>query len=425
MRSRGGDAARRTRRRARLFAATAALAPLPAGAATVTLTVSGTASPWLAGMPAGTRDAYDPATVTSTAAVLAGLTLQPGAAIYVSASGSAAVSPISGSTGPDGSSIDIVTHVTQNGIAAMTGPAPGLGAVFLTAASPDQSAAPAGTTFSGSGLNYSSTSPLSKQVFFVGNGVNETTGLGQRIVAPAEATRLYFGIIDTGTWNNTGGYSVTVSTAMQWTNAAGGTWATTGNWSQPLTPTNVDAVEFNLANTYNVTLAAGATAYSVAVNSGNVTYSLARQTLTLTRGLSIGGTSTTPAKLLISNGTVAAASMTVSSFGMLAMELTGVGTAQIDKLVLSGTATLGGTLTVTKINGFEPHLGDSFDLIDAATFTGTFTSLQLPTLNDPTNHWDTSRLYTDGAITVANPEPASCSAWLIPIALLRRRRRPA
>jgi hypothetical protein len=405
------------------LAATAVIVPaLPAVAATITVTVAGTASPWTAGMPAGTKDAYDPATVTSSAAVLAGLTLQPAAAIYISASGAAAVSPISGTTGPDGSSIDIVTHVTQNGIAASTGPAPGLAGVFLTASAPDQSVTPAATTFSGSGLNYSSVSPLSKQVFFVGNGINESTSTAQRIITPADATRLYFGVYDTGTWNNIGSYSVIVSTAMQWTNAAGGVWATTSNWSQPITPTSADAVEFNLASSYIVNFAAPANVYSVAINNGNVKYVLANQRLTIANGLSIGGTSAAPAKLSISGGTVAASSMAVSSYGTLALELTGVGAAQVDKLLITAAATLGGTLVVSKINGFEPHLGDSFDLIDAGTFVGNFSSVLLPALIDPTNHWDTSRLNTDGIITVANPEPAMTLVLPLVGLLLRRRR---
>ena len=392
-------------------------------AATVTITVSANSSPWLAGMPAGTKDAYDPATVTSSPAVLAGLTLQPGAAIYVSASGSAAVSPTAGTTGPDGSAVDIITHVSQNGIAASTGPAPALAGVFLTAAPPDQSAAPADTTYSGSGLNYSSTSPLSKQVFFVGNGINENTGLAQRIITPADATRLYFGVLDIGTWNNTGGYSVTISTAMQWTNAAGGAWAITSNWSQPLTPTAVDAVEFNLASTYTTTFGGPANAYSVAINNGNVSYAMAGQTLAVANGVSVGGTSIAPAKLSISGGTVAASTMAVSSFGTLAMELSGVGAAQLDKVLISGTAMLGGTLIVTKINGFEPHLGDSFDLIDAGTFVGSVANVQLPTLIDPADRWDISRLNTDGIITVVlAPEP-SMMLMVLPIGLLWRRRR--
>ena len=39
---------------------------------------------------------------------------------------------------------------------------------------------------------------------------------------------------------------------------------------------------------------------------------------------------------------------------------------------------LAGTLKVSLIGGFSPTLGDSFDILDWGTLSGTFSTLQLP-----------------------------------------------
>jgi hypothetical protein len=446
----------------RLLAAIAFAAPA-AAAETITLTVSGTASPWLAGMPAGTKDKYDPAspsTVTSGTPPQASLTLQPGAALYVSATGLARVAPTTAYFGPDGQNNNVATHDEWNGIAGSAGQIPGLAGVFLTDAAPNTTPAPAGLYYYASGdKNFLSVSPLTKQVFFVGNGIAEHNGQVQRFIVPADATRLYFGVMDQGSWNNDGSFSVTVSNAMQWTNPACGTWATPGNWSQPLTPTSVDATEFNLAGNYTVNFGAVANAYSVAVNNGNVTYNLSTRTLSVAQGVTVGGTSTAPAKLTLTGGTITASTFNVGTYGTvdiasgsrvtaatsvsggtitgngaitgavsnagvispgngaaglititgtynqtsagtLAMQLAGVSPAQHDRLLVSGIATLGGTMAVTKVPGFEPARGDSFDLLDAGGFVQHFNNVQLPSLSGQYDRWDISRLNTEGIIAV-------------------------
>jgi hypothetical protein len=59
--------------------------------------------------------------------------------------------------------------------------------------------------------------------------------------------------------------------------------------------------------------------------------------------------------------------------GVLDMEIGGLqaGT-QSDQLQISGTATLGGTLNVSVINGFTPAAGNTFPLVTCRTRTGTF-----------------------------------------------------
>ena len=72
---------------------------------------------------------------------------------------------------------------------------------------------------------------------------------------------------------------------------------------------------------------------------------------------------------------------------------------QHDKVVVGGALALGGTLDVNLINSFTPQAGNSFDIFDWSSVTGTFSALQLPTLAGALA-WNTSQLYTTGVISV-------------------------
>lgn len=84
----------------------------------------------------------------------------------------------------------------------------------------------------------------------------------------------------------------------------------------------------------------------------------------------------------------------------------GGGTLQIDlasplsfdKLVVTGSMALGGTLQVT-LNNFLPSAGESFDILDWGTLGGNFSSLQLQALANGLA-WNTSQLYTIGVLSV-------------------------
>ena len=72
-----------------------------------------------------------------------------------------------------------------------------------------------------------------------------------------------------------------------------------------------------------------------------------------------------------------------------------------DEVVVTGALTLGGTLTVTNISTNALVVGDSFTLFNAGSFSGNFSAKTLPGLT--TNLvWDTSRLITNGLITVVS-----------------------
>src|SRR5438045_5864388 len=74
----------------------------------------------------------------------------------------------------------------------------------------------------------------------------------------------------------------------------------------------------------------------------------------------------------------------------MVMELGGIKSgSQADKVDVTGTLGLGGRLTIVLYNNFEPTPGDTFDLYDASSTTGTFDSLSLPQLSDGMS-WDMS-----------------------------------
>ncbi len=94
--------------------------------------------------------------------------------------------------------------------------------------------------------------------------------------------------------------------------------------------------------------------------------------------------------------------------GVLEMELGGTAAGrEYDQLDVEGLLSLGGKLEVALLDGFMPRFGDAFDLLNYGTLAGRFDTIDLPAL-DPGLVWDTSTLYSTGAIT-AVPEPAG---WL-------------
>ena len=106
---------------------------------------------------------------------------------------------------------------------------------------------------------------------------------------------------------------------------------------------------------------------------------------TLSPGLS-------PTRLYVGN-------LAIDAGGELLMELGGTAAgSEHDQLFSTGLLTLAGKLDIKLIGGFDPQLGDEFDLFEGA-MSGQFDTLDLPGLQTGLN-WDTSDLYTDGVISV-------------------------
>jgi len=98
-----------------------------------------------------------------------------------------------------------------------------------------------------------------------------------------------------------------------------------------------------------------------------------------------------------------------------------------DTVSVIGQLTLGGTLEIVLINGFEPAPGDVFNIITAGTITGRFDTVIAPdgyTITGDAAAGDSFSLAFSSI-----PEPAACAAILgavgLGLAAWRRRGRPA
>ena len=187
----------------------------------ITVTVAGSANPWLAGMPAGTTDPPDVAPSQSPAQV-PGLRLTQGQALSFSVTGAVAncfagpgtsCCPTCGIAfpSPDGAppgqqGAEFFQHRSTNGISDVVAPINSLIGVFLGPNQPSLGAAPPTLNFSSIGLGFSSLSPQLQQTFFIGDDLTGTaSGNVQRFIVPSGATRLFLGTMDGGEWNNNSG----------------------------------------------------------------------------------------------------------------------------------------------------------------------------------------------------------------------------
>ena len=94
-------------------------------------------------------------------------------------------------------------------------------------------------------------------------------------------------------------------------------------------------------------------------------------------------------------------SVTLDSTSDLKIELGGrtVGT-QYDKVNVAGQLSLDGALNVVLINSFKPKAGDTFDILDWNSLSGTFAGgVNLPALGGRIV-WNSSQLYTTGTLSV-------------------------
>jgi autotransporter-associated beta strand protein len=160
-------------------------------------------------------------------------------------------------------------------------------------------------------------------------------------------------------------------------------------------------------NTYTgtTTVSAGTLQVAGTTGSGNVTVA---NTATLAGTGTVKGATTIQSGGTLASGdagigTLAfAGALTLNAGSKTVLELSknSSGLAN-DLLAVTGALALNGTLTVTNISTNTLSLGDSFDVLNAGTFSGNFSGKMLPALATYLV-WDTSQLATNGIIFVAS-----------------------
>ena len=184
-----------------------------------TYQVAATANPYLAGVPDRTElnyqvsngDGPNPVDKAPDQApvlvVPVGECLAPGKTVSFSVGGSVSYSQGSQQSDAAGDSTKLTRH--QKGAALgksqITAPYNSLLGVFLDSSDPSAAVAPAALDFStASARDYASLAPLLGQIFYIGTG-KTASGTPKKVVVPAGATRLYFGMMDSYQWNNNAG----------------------------------------------------------------------------------------------------------------------------------------------------------------------------------------------------------------------------
>jgi len=208
---------------------------------------------------------------------------------------------------------------------------------------------------------------------------------------------------------------------VTWTGASSTAFATNGNWDTGLAPGSGDTAIIPTGATNQPTISGATSLTSLSVASG--------RTLTVNSTLTVSGT-------LTNNGTINGNGTIINNFsnagslapglspgilnitgtyanpGILAIEIGGTGGAGVnptghDQLLVSGAATMGGTLNVTLTNGFTPAPGNSFVILDAATSTGTFAITNLPNIAPLT--WNVAYNNANGTVTLTVMGPTAAN----------------
>jgi hypothetical protein len=207
--------------------------------------------------------------------------------------------------------------------------------------------------------------PLSPAVLNVAAGAANLTldGPGAQVINTSNLTANPFANFATNTdsltlrnGRNLGVGAFTNSGTL--TVGAGSTFTASG-YTQ--TGGNTNLIGGTLAAT-SVTIGAGSSLAGPGAITGNVTNS---------GQINPGGTGTGGGTLSITGN------FTQTGTGSLNLRIGGTAPSQVDKLAISGAATLAGTLNVAIVNGYVPQAGDAIQILTFASVTGDFTTQNL------------------------------------------------
>ena len=194
----------------------------------------------------------------------------------------------------------------------------------------------------------------------------------------------------TGTTTVSGDLSVTGAVNVSGGSIVDSGAISAGNYTQTAGMTTVKGTLSATSEGVNVS---GGLFFGLGTITGNID---------LTGGLVSAGTASKRAGELTVDGTYAQ-----SGAGALEVDLGGTtaGT-QYDVLNITSTASLGGTLNVDLISDFKPTVGETFDIMDYTSETGTFTTLNLPKLTGG-DTWSITYNATNVVLTVDGPDAKS------------------
>jgi hypothetical protein len=110
-----------------------------------------------------------------------------------------------------------------------------------------------------------------------------------------------------------------------------------------------------------------------------------------------------------------------SSSGVLMEQLGGTGLTMFDRTVISGTASLNGTLNISLVNGYVPVINDTFIFLTASGVSGSFSTVNGLGINDLMKfflYYDPNDVRLVVGSTAATPEPAVFPLMTLALLLL-------
>jgi len=297
------------------------------------------------------------------------------------------------------------------------------------------------TNLFANGTNLNVTGSNGFNLYLAAVNIGTSTTSGSVTIAPTTANITLGNVSNQGSTNA----HTLILSGTSTGNAITGTIADTGvNGILSIEKANSSTWTFTNANTYSggTIITAGSLILSGAgsLGSGDVTIGANGSldisgitggtfTLSSTQVLNGNGSVNATGKILVANGTFNPGSspgdfdvtggFTLGGTSLSNFEIEGITSGLFDSLQVTGALSLGGTLNLLTSYAFQ--LGDSVDILDWGTMTGTFGAITGTDLGGGLS-WDTSNLYSTGVITVV-PEPATWALIAIGGTLMMATRR--